>query len=650
MRKDFFVVAATFISSSLSAQQTDSSKTKQLDEVVITANKFPQKLSSTGKVLTVINRDVLERNTGRTLAQLLNEQAGLIVNGAQGPLGTNQLVYMRGAGTANTLILIDGLPANDASGVTAEFDINHFAIDQVERVEILKGAQSVLYGSDAVAGVINIITKKQGSNKPIGVNATLAGGTYGTFKGTAGIGGKTNVFSYNLQYSRLQSNGFSAAYDETKNKGFDKDGFRQDAVALNLGLQAAKNWQLRAYGQYGKYHADIDDGAMADDKNNTLQNKNLQLTLSSVNTFKAGSLHVNLNLNNTRRQLDDEKNVPIDPNDYDPFNGVYKGKSLFGEAYTSLNLGTHAGLLVGADIRNQEANIETTYGKLGEDSLKSTQTSGYASFFLKDLSGFNAELGARYTHHSVFGSAFTYSINPSYVISKQLKLFANIASGFRAPSLYNLASEYGNAGLKPEKSMSYEGGVQFINTANTVNLRVTYFNRIIKDVIIFKSLFTAPYGQYDNADKQKDHGFELEATILPANGWSIRANYAYTNGKVSTKSAATAKDTSFYNLYRRPKNTFNTTIGYQATEKLYTSVGFRWVDKRDDLFFNSSTFATEKKVLAAYYNVDVYASYQAAKFIKIFADLRNITNKQYFDLYGYNSRRFNFMAGVILNF
>ncbi|MEO6314202.1 MAG: TonB-dependent receptor [Chitinophagaceae bacterium] len=650
MRKEFFVVAATFISSSVFAQQPDSSQARQLDEVVVTANKFAQKLSSTGKVLTVINRAQLERNTGRTLAQVLNEQAGLIINGAQGPLGTNQLIYMRGAGAANTLILIDGVPANDASGVTAEFDINHFAIDQIERVEILKGAQSVLYGSDAVAGVINIITKKQGSSKPAGFNATLAGGSYGTFKGTAGVGGKTKAVSYNLQYSRLQSDGFSAAYDQAKTGNFDRDGFKQDILGANVGLQATKNWLLRAYAQYGKYKADVDDGAMTDDKNNTLKNKNLQLTLSSVNQFTAGSVHVNLNLNNTERSLNDEKNIPADPNDFDPFNGVYKGKSLFAEAYTNLNLAPHAGLLFGADLRRQHAAIETTYGKLGDDSLKSTQSSGYTSFFLKDLSGFNAELGARYTHHSVFGSAFTYSINPSFLINKQVKLFANIASGFRAPSLYNLGSEYGNAALKPEKSMSYEGGVQYVNTRNTVNLRATYFNRTIKNVIIFKSLFVAPYGQYDNADQQHDHGFELEATIRPTEKWNIVANYAFTDGKVSSRSAATANDTSFYNLYRRPKNAFNTSIGYQASSKLYTSIGLRWVDKRDDLFFNSNTFATEKKVLGAYYNLDVYASYQAVRFVKFFADLRNITNQQYFDLYGYNSRRFNFMAGAMFNF
>jgi vitamin B12 transporter len=328
---------------------------------------------------------------------------------------------------------------------------------------------------------------------------------------------------------------------------------------------------------------------------------------------------------------------------------LYKGKSFFAEAFTNLTLSQHVGLLVGADFRGQRADITSTYGNLGHDSLKANQVSGYASIFLNSVGGFNAELGARLTHHSVFGSAFTYSFNPSYIINKQVKLFANIAAGFRAPSLYNLASEYGNANLKPEKSMSYEAGIQYINTANTANIRITWFNRNIKDVIIFKSLFAAPYGQYDNADKQKDHGFEIEATLRPAEKWSITANYAFTDGKVSTVSAATSKDTSFYNLYRRPKNSFNTNLGYQASKKFFTSIGLRWLDKRDDLFFNSNTFATEKKVLGAYYNLDLYASYQPAAFLKVFADLRNITNQQYFDLYGYNSRRFNFMAGVMLS-
>jgi vitamin B12 transporter len=654
MKKKIFIVAAVVFSNHLHAQKgvpiISGDTTKNLDEVVITANKYPQKQSSTGKVLTVISRTQLENNVGRTLAQVLNEQAGIVINGAQSTLGTNQSVYVRGAGAANTLVLVDGVPANDASGISSEFDLNNFSIDQIERVEILKGSQSVLYGSDAMAGVINIITKKQTGKKAASFNGTAAAGSYGTLKGAAGISGQLEKISYTLQYSHLQSNGFSAAQDVTGSNNFDKDGFNQNVLGLHIGVQATKDWNIRLFGQAGKYDTDLDDASFTDDKNNTLKNKNLQVGISSVNTFSKGSFTINANLNNTDRRLDDARNVPEDPNDYDPFNGIYKGKSIFTEAFVNLNLQEHVGLLVGADLRNQKANIETTFGKLGEDSLKSTQVSGYASLFLKSLGGFNAELGSRFTHHSKFGDAVTFSINPSYLINQQVKIFANVATGFRAPSLYNLASEYGNQNLKPEKSTSYEAGVQYTNNKNTVNIRGTYFYRIIKDVIIFKSLFVPPYGQYDNADKQKGNGFEMEANFRPAEHWSITANYAFVDGKVETISSGTGKDTSFYNLYRRPKNTFNTTIGYQATKQLYVSVGGRWVDKRDDLYFNSTTFDTEKKVLKDYYNMDVYAAYQAVKSIKIFVDFRNVTNQEYFDLYGYNNRRFNCMAGATFNF
>jgi vitamin B12 transporter len=647
MKKKIFIAAAVVISSQLYAQE-DS--TTQLDQVVFTANKYPQKQSSTGKVLSVINREQLERNIGRTLGQVLNEQAGLIISGSQNTLGTNQTVYLRGASEANTLILIDGVPANDASGISGNFDLNQIAIDQVERVEILKGAQSVLYGSDAVAGVINIITKKLNGNKKANINASAAGGTYGTFKGTAGISGKSQVFTYNFRYTRLQSIGFSAAEDTTGNKSFEKDGYDQNLLGLNLSAQVSKNWKVNFFGQLAKYKTDLDDGAFTDDKNSKAENKHVMAGLSSLYNFNKGTLTINLNENSIDRKLNDEKNVPADPNDYDPFYGSYKGRSFFAEAYTNLQLHDHVGLLLGVDMRDQKATIETTYGKLGSDSLNATQVSGYASVLLKSVAGFNIELGGRFTNHSQFGSAFTYSFNPSYIINREVKLFANIATGFRSPSLYHLASEYGNKDLKPETSASYEGGVQYINIKNTINLRFTYFNRIIKDVIIFSSLPVPPYGKYNNADKQKGNGFELEATLRPAEKWNISANYAFVDGSLETKSVATGKDTGIYNLYRRPKNALNATVGFQATKKFFTSVGLRWVDTRDDLFFNSNTFTTERKVLKAYYNLDLYAAYQLKPAIRFFADLRNITDQHYNDQYGYNSRRFNMMAGAVVNF
>ncbi len=643
MKKKIFIVAAVLSSNCLLAQQDT---TTTLDELVITANKYPQKQSSTGKVLTVIDRQQLEKNSGRSLTQVLNEQAGLVVNGAQNAPGTNQLVYLRGAGSAATLILVDGVPANDASGITSEFDLNHFSIDQIERIEILKGSQSVLYGSDAMAGVINIITKKQGSQKKIEYSANAAYGTYNTFKAGAGAGGSYKALTYQVAYTNIHSDGFSSARDVTGTGGFDKDGFSQQVLSWNLGLQARKSWKLRVYGQADKYSADIDDASFADDKNSTILNKNLQLGLASVQQFGNTSLNVNLNFNRINRKLDDERNIPDDPADYDPYNGRYKGNSFFAEVFSNMKLHKHVGLLVGTDLRHQSADIETTYGNLGHDSLHATLISGYASLLVQSIGGFNAEAGTRYTHHSTAGNAVTYSFNPSYLVNRQVKIFANVATGFRAPTLYNLASEYGNSGLQPERSFSLEGGIQFFEKSGKANIRFTYFNRHLKDVIIFKSLFVPPYGRYENADEQKDHGFELEAAWRPGQRWSITANYSFVDGKINTTNALTGKDTSFYNLYRRPKNSVNAVVGFAASRQLYASIGLRWVDTREDLFFNPVTYETESKQLAAYYNADVYISYQPIKSLKLYADFRNITNQLYFDLYGYNSRRFNCMFGV----
>jgi len=619
-----------------------------LDQVVITANKYPQKQSSTAKTLTVIDRNTLEKNAGRTLTQVLNEQAGLVIAGSQSSPGSVQNVHLRGSTTPNTLILVDGSPINDASAVASETDLNFYAMEQIERIEILKGSQSVLYGSDAVAGVINIITKKQVSSKPVAVNATASGGSYGAFNGTAGVQGNLGKTGYNVQYSRLQSNGFSSAQDKTGDNQFDKDGMKQDVVSAGFQANPTANWQLRLNGQYSKYRADIDDNSFEDDKNNNVTNDNLSAGLSSVYGFDKGSFQVKLNLNNTHRRLDDPANTPpAGPFDYDPFQGEYKSKTFFAETFVNIDLSSKVGLVAGLDMRDQKANIETTYGKISSDSLKSAQYSGYASLLLKPAKGLSLETGARITHHSAFGSAFTYSVNPSYIINDRFKLFANIGSAFRSPSVYQLASEYGNAGLSPEKTFTYEGGLQYLNPAQSVNIRATYFNRATKDVIIFKSLSAPPYGQYDNADKQKDHGLELEAVLRFSPKWKLNMNYAYVDGKIQTLTSA-QKDTSYFNLYRRPKNNINATLGFQPSEQWYLSVGGRWVGSREDVYYNSAAFASEKVKMDAYYNLDLHAAYKAFSFLSLFVDLRNITDQQYYEVYGYNTRGFNFMAGATI--
>ena len=272
MKRKFFAVAAVFISSYAHSQ--DSNKVKQLDEVVVTANKFPQKQSTTGKVISVISKEQIEKSSGRTVGQLLNEQAGLTVNGSLNNIGSNQSVYMRGAGTGRTLVLLDGIPVYDPTLINNEFDINLISLNDVERIEICRGAQSTLYGSDAVAGVINIITVKKDISKPFNLKATLSGGSFGTLRGNLQVYGKAKKLTYTARYAKLKSDGFSSAYDSTSKNNFDNDGYNGDVVNAALNYQAAPSISFRTFIQQSRYKSDVDNSTFTDEKDFFIKNKN----------------------------------------------------------------------------------------------------------------------------------------------------------------------------------------------------------------------------------------------------------------------------------------------------------------------------------------------------------------------------------------
>ncbi|HSV10633.1 MAG TPA: TonB-dependent receptor plug domain-containing protein, partial [Hanamia sp.] len=267
------IIAAFLLFASASSYAQDSAKT--LNEVIVTATKSPIKQNQTGKVVDVITQEELQKSFGKSLGEVLNQQPGMMINGADNNLGTNQTIYMRGASSGNTLILLDGVPLYDPSGISSEFDLNNFALDNIEKIEILKGSQSTLYGSDAVAGVINIITKKSGK-KPFNFNLDLSAGSYETYKGAASISGSNgNGQTYFLSYNKIYSHGFSSAYDSTGKNNFDKDGFNQDVFQLNYGFKPFRKTSISVFGKYNNNHADLDAGAFQDDKDYTNHNNNL---------------------------------------------------------------------------------------------------------------------------------------------------------------------------------------------------------------------------------------------------------------------------------------------------------------------------------------------------------------------------------------
>jgi vitamin B12 transporter len=205
-----------------------------------------------------------------------------------------------------------------------------------------------------------------------------------------------------------------------------------------------------------------------------------------------------------------------------------------------------------------------------------------------------------------------------------------------------LYSEFGNFKLKPETSTNFEGGVQYLK--EKINARVVLFNRFIKNVFAFYTDPVTFAGKYINEDEQKDKGIETELYFIPNDKFNLSANYTYIKGKLHTKDFS-GRDTVYNNLYRKPGQTFNLTISYKALKDLFLSAHFKTVSK-----FHEARFAAAPYEMDGYYTVNIYGEYLCNKHLKVFADFQNITNQKYFDIRGFNSKRFNFNAGLNVNF
>lgn len=646
MRK-FLAVTALFIGSQLQAQDT-------LDNVTLTATKFSTKTTETGKVVVTINRQMIEKAGSRDLAQVITELGGVFINGYTNNAGKEKNIYLRGAKVDYTLITVDGVPVYDASGIGSNFDIRYFPIDIVERVEILKGSQSTLYGSDAIAGVINIITRK-GGTKPVSVSGVLNYGNYNTWRGNVGINGAIKKFDYNLAYSHLSTKGFSEAQRPVNaTSNFDRDNYSQNSVQANFGIQATNNIRIQPFLRYSKNKGALDNDAFVDELDFNYDAKNLQTGVKNIITVGKGQLNVLYQLNNVERNYLDDST--LSRNGFYKYNqSNYKANEHFAEAFLVYPFSAFR-LTAGADYRSSNTDynavqisaFSTSKTAQSGDSIRQNQVGVYAALNYV-ANKFSIEGGGRFNNHSEYGSNFAVNLNPSYFISKTLKVFANASSGYKTPSLYQLFSVYGNKDLKPETSISLEAGAQLFTKDGKGNLRATYFNRRVNDVIAFFYNPATFRSSYINQDKQRDYGFEVDGQINLTEKIQLRAFYSYVDGNVTTKQRG--KDTTYFNLLRRPKNTFNLFVGTQITKSLYASLNLNSIGQRRDVYFDPVTFASQPITLKPYTLVNFYAEYGFSQNrLRLFADLRNVFDETYSDIYGYNTAGFNAYGGIRFRF
>jgi len=599
---------------------TFAQDSKSLDEVVIMATKNDQKQNQTGKVVNIISREQLERSAGKNLPELLSEQAGIIIGGATSNQGLNKGLFIRGAGSAYAVVLIDGIPVANPSGAGSAFDLRMFGIDQIDHIEIIKGGQSTIYGSDAVAGVINIITKK-GSTDVSSVFGNATAGSYDSFKGTVGINSNVSGFSYNIGYTQAKTGGISEAADSTGFAApFEKDGNRTAALNANFSLQATKALSISPFFRYFYGRYDFDGGSFIDNPDNRYKTKHYNTGLNTQYKFATGKINLNYSYETTWNDTKNQYGV-----------SQSEGKMNLIDLYYNQHLGDYLTLLVGID--NRSTKLEGSYR--ANANLFST----YASLFLHDLKGFNVEVGGRFNNHNEYGDNYTYSVTPSYEIAKFLKVFGTASTNFKAPTLDMLFGLYGaNLNLKPESSQNYEAGIALKTDDNNLSLRISGFHRDLTDAIVYGNV------GYVNQLSQKAKGFELEPRVKYKQ-FTAKGFYAYVEGTEFNFVNNQTENT----LFRRPKHTIGVNLGLQATRNLFVSTNFKHLGKRSDgdFDFNNPHVVT----MPAFSLVDIYGEYKLYKSqLRIFVDLKNILDRQYNEYYGYNAMGFNMNAGLAFNF
>ena len=605
------------------------------DEIIVIATKSDINKRETGASVTIITEKELEQRGEETVIGALRDVPGLNIV-QESVFGGKASVFIRGGKSGNVLVLIDGVEANDPSNPDRSYDFANLTTDNVERIEILRGPQSTLYGSDATGGVINIITKK-GSGKPR-LSIKAEAGTYSTFKGSMSVYGGTDEANYSFAVARTDAKGFSqAAKDPEAAAEPEKDGYANTIFSSRMGFRVLGNSWIDFALRYNDSEADIDDGSFLDDPNNMLYTKNL----TSVAAFEQPiakwwkhSISVSY-ADNDRKQRDEGDSVtPTESID-----SWFQGNQKKAEWQHNFQTGEFNEVTGGVAYKKESMSL-LDYSDFGfgpsasQMDLTSVDTYGYyLQDHLKLLDSFFATAGVRIDDHETFGTNTSYQVNGSYIIPLiNTRLKGLYGTGFKAPSLYQLyAPIYGNADLKPEESASYEFGFEQPLWGERVVIEGTYFNARYTNMFGFDSSFKTI-----NIGKVDTRGIEAAAMFTVLDSLRLDGVYTYTEAEDKTTGEQ---------LVRRPEHQGSINVNWMFIRGGNINLGMIYVGKRKDVWYDS-TFTEHEVTLDDYFTIDLNASYWVTSFLQVFGKVINLSDEDYQAVVGYNTPGRSYYAGV----
>ena len=612
----FFLVLPT---TTLAQTTHDINEEEEIGEIVVTATRVETPVREIGSSVTVITSDEIESKQKTTVLEILRDVQGLDVVQSGGP-GHTTSIFIRGGESKHTLVMIDGIQVN--SPTLGSYDFSSLTIDNIERIEIIRGPQSTLYGSDAMAGVINIITKK--GEDIVKFTAVAEAGSYNTFKESVSFSGSAEKLGYSLTASRFDTEGFSVLSEENGNT--EDDGYENSTFSARFSYNASDDIDLDFTLRYTDAESEL-DGFNSDDPNFTKESEFL-ITSFNVNQILRNFWDHNLKLSLVKEDIENKdpdtsfnnSNIHTRIETVDWQHNVY--------LFDDINI-----LTVGAEYEKQEGKNDSA-GINQSIHSRALYIQEQVSLLNRD---FNLTAGIRNDNHSTFGDKTTYRMAASYLMNAtKTRIKGSWATGFKAPTLSDLFFQQpffqGNPNLLPEESTGYDVGLEQDIFNSKIKASVTYFLNKYKNKIKWapnESSIWVP----ENVDKAEAEGLEFYLEAKSSENLIVRGSYTISN----TEDKSTGND-----LARRPDKKGTLTIGWVTAKtniNLTTNyVGERWSD----------TSHAEK--LDSYVKVDLAASYDLTKNLNLFCRVENLTDEKYEEVKDFGTPRFSVFGGLKLSY
>lgn len=618
-------------------------------DFVVTATRSPLAISQAGSAISVITSEEIEKESPKSPVDVLRRVPGVTITETGGP-GSTTTVRLRGADSGQTLVLIDGIRVNDPAANSGEFDFSNLAAVDIERIEVLRGPQSAIYGSDAMGGVINIITRK-GRGEPR-VRLSMEGGSYGTKAGRAAVSGSTGPVSYAFSTTGFDSAGFSrygyriGRIEDTLSSPLENDSARRLGAAGRVAVAISPDVEFEVGGYASDNRAQIDNDpdydALPDGPSRTqgrLFEGHSRLTVNTFDGLLKNSFLVSGSRTDTDLRLIGSYALPdLTGSEYG-----YQGNRLSAEYQGDLKLGTYGLLTFGAKAE-QERLISTSRSLLPLETPESEDVNAtqitrslYALHQFSPLENLHLSLGGRIDAVEDSDTFGTWRATAAYEFpSSGTKLRASVGTGAKAPTLYQKFDPFsGTANLESERSIGFDVGIDQSLADDRVLLSATLFANRFRNLIAYGMADSCRpeqmWGCFINVNRARTSGVELsaDAEIIPS--WlRMKASYTYLE--------AFDEDTDL-RLARRPQHQGRIGLTITPLPGLLIEPSVVLVGSR----FSSPG---ERYDLAPYARFDVYADYRINDTFSIYARAENLTDADYQEVYNYGTAGRSFYAGL----